>query len=158
MELKTNHKLAIGISREQIRNLLLPLSDQDIYCFEKSENIFSYSVVMILQKDYHLVSHINELIREVAASGLIFKWAEDSGRVIKNDNILSDAEAMSINIILKLEHVQGAFLLTIIGYVLSLIAFISEWLCYWYQKNFNAPLKSFEEVQESENKYFPFLK
>jgi hypothetical protein len=126
MELKTNRKLAVGVSREQLRNTILQLTEMDVFCFSPSENIRSFSVTMMLQKDYHLINQINKYISEIVETGLLLKWAKDSSRLVPLDNIINQNERNSGNIKLTFEHVQGAFLLLIVGYLLASVVFAIE--------------------------------
>lgn len=73
MEVKNNPKSAIAVSRAYARNTPLPFSNDDMFCFYKSENIFTYSVVMLMRKNYHLMFKIDDLIRRITESGLLTK-------------------------------------------------------------------------------------
>lgn len=157
MELKTNHKLAVAVSREQMNNIILPLTDTDVFCFPKSQNVFSYSVVMLMRHHHHLTSYFDKIIADILAAGLTFKWAKDSGRIIKNDNMLTDVEQVSVHVKLSLEHVQGTFLVIAIGYLLALIIFILEWAAFLFDKYFSTPLSDRKELSYSENRLFVYV-
>ncbi len=109
-----------------MRNTLLPLTDLDFYCFSRSNNILSYSVSMTFQKDFHMISQIDYLIREIAESGLLFKWLKDSSRLVPNDNEIKENERVKENVKLTNEHFEGAYLLLFFGEGLALIVFIIE--------------------------------
>jgi hypothetical protein len=115
-----------------MRNTHLQLTDLDFYCFPTSDNILSYSISMIFQKDFHLISQIDFLIREIVESGLLFKWIEDSGRVIPNDNKIDESELEIRNIILTMEHVQGAYLILGIGCFTAFIVLLLECFIHYY--------------------------
>jgi hypothetical protein len=50
-KLKNDDKLAVAISRQHAMNAKISLTEDDMFCFEKANNIFSYSVVMLFKRD-----------------------------------------------------------------------------------------------------------
>lgn len=143
MAIKTD-AVAVAVSREHAKNTPLPISDEDMCCFAKTENIFTYSVVMLVPRDYHLLSQINDLIRRISESGLLSKWQKES-EIIRTTT--SAATAADGTMKLRIGHVQGAFLLGFLGAVIATAAFAVEWITYWLAGRTNK--KSFWKKLES---------
>jgi hypothetical protein len=131
MNLKTDHKLAVAISRQHAENARIPLSDDEFFCFDKANNFFSYSVVMLLKKDHHLLPMINTLIRRIAESGFILKWTDDSAFTkYKSDDEVRDPHENAEP--LNLDHLLGLFALMGIGVGFAIVAFIFEWIVFFF--------------------------
>ncbi|CAO1422337.1 unnamed protein product [Diamesa serratosioi] len=152
MDVAKNRSKAVGISREHAKNTRLPATANGIYCFPPTDNIFVYSVVMLVKKNHHLLSKINENIRIISESGLLSKWQKDSVRIDEfNDdstNNKNNNEHGSIQMKLKMEHVEGAFLLVLIGLTLSALVFFMELFTFWLsnKKKDNKMIKQFENL------------
>jgi hypothetical protein len=133
LELKTDHKLAFAISRQHALNAKVPVSDMDIYCFEKADNIFSFSVVMLFKKDHHLLPRVNTLIRRITESGFILKWRTDAELIKFRENLQRrrDDEA-TVNRAINLNQLIGAFGLGGVGMIVAAIAFSSEWIVFYF--------------------------
>lgn len=130
MELKFNDKLAVAISRQHAINARVPLNDEDMFCFDKSDNLFSFSVVMLFKNDHHLLPLVNMLIRRITESGFILKWKADSEffkfmEEIKLRDPHENAEPINLG------HLLGSFALMVIGLSLAIVAFVFEWLAYY---------------------------
>lgn len=128
LEIKKNRNLGVAIGREHAKNTPVPITDSDMFCFTKSDNIFTFSVVMMMVKDFHLRAKINDLIRQISESGLLPKWQKESEIIRISDGSDSAGDG---NIILKVEHVAGAFFLASIGWSIAILIFCLEWLIYW---------------------------
>lgn len=100
-----------------------------MYCFPTIENIYTYSVAMIVERNYHLLSKINGHIRSISESGLLTKWEQESQTTKISSE--SSGEPNNDGIILKLEHIEGAFLLGFCGICISTVAFGFEHLHFW---------------------------
>ncbi|KAJ9598400.1 hypothetical protein L9F63_010922 [Diploptera punctata] len=81
---------------------------------------------MTVRKGYPLLNFFNIIIRRVLEAGLIEKWFDD----IKYTATLISARDFNLPpgeyIKLSLEHLQSAFYFLFLGFVLSLISFITE--------------------------------
>ena len=133
IRIKNDHKTAIAVSRAHSKNIPLMMSNDDMYCFPKTDNIFTYSVVMLMRKNYHLMFKIDDLIRQITESGLLSKWQKESEKIQK---ITHDGSKADGSIILKIEHVAGAFLLALIGLACATVAFLLEWITYLMGKKY----------------------
>ena len=75
---------------------------------------------------------MNEKIRVIAESGLLTKWQKDSQKSgVKeigsgNDNRGQSGQGGSVQMKLRVEHVEGAFLAALVGLVISFIVFLFE--------------------------------
>lgn len=130
LKLKTDRKLAVAVDREHAKNTPVQITDTEMYCFSKSENIFTYSVVMMMVKDFHLRAKINNLIRQISESGLLPKWQKES-EIIRMLEIDGSADG---TIKLKVEHVAGAFILIFVGWALASLMYGFEWFVYWLSR------------------------
>lgn len=62
-----------------------------------------------------------------------FRWQKESDKI---QRFVNEVEKVGGSIILKIEHVEGAFLLTLIGLACATIAFMIEWITYWFSKKY----------------------
>lgn len=129
-ELGSNDKLAVAISRQHATNARIPLSNDDMFCFDKSNNLFSFSVVMLFKNDHHLLPPVNTLIRRITESGFIFKWKTDTEYLKFKEDIKARDPPENAKP-LKLDHMLGSFLLLSVGLIASLLSFGFEWLAYY---------------------------
>ncbi|XP_058056145.1 uncharacterized protein LOC131207544 [Anopheles bellator] len=120
--LRTERLLAVAVSRAHSSNAR-SIGEADMYCFPKTANIYTYSVGMLAKKDFHLLPKINDLIRRISESGLLGKWQKESEKIRVDRGDESDGQT-----ILRLDHIEGAFLLGAVGLALSLLAFLAELL------------------------------
>ena len=131
MELKSNDKLAVAISRQHAINARIPLNNDDMFCFAKADNIFSFSVVMLFKKDHHLLPSINTLIRRIAESGFILKWKADCEYLKFKEDIKQRKDPHENSEPINLDHLLGSFALMVVGITLAIFAFLVEWLVYY---------------------------
>lgn len=132
LNVSNNTTTAIAISRSHALNNPLGLTDDDIFCFPASDDIVIYSTVMMFRKFHHLLPIINEKIRSISESGLLGKWRKDSdGGIMENERENSASAQGSSQMKLRLEHVEGAFLVVVIGLGIASVAFALEWIVYW---------------------------
>lgn len=130
MELKVNGELAVAISRQHAINARIQLTADDMFCFDKSNNLFSFSVVMLFKNDHHLLPRVNTLIRRITESGFILKWKADSEylkfrEIIKQRDPHENAEPINLG------HLLGSFALMFVGISLAVTVFAFEWLVYY---------------------------
>ncbi|CAG9806298.1 unnamed protein product [Chironomus riparius] len=136
MDIVKDKSKAVAISRSHALNNPLQLKDSiDFSCFPVQENVVIYSVVMLFRKFHHLLPMINEKIRTIAESGLLSKWEMDSVKTSNEQDTSSGGGHGSIQIKLALEHVEGAFILEMIGLLLSLAVFVCEYYVHWFVKS-----------------------
>ncbi|CRK87864.1 CLUMA_CG001651, isoform A [Clunio marinus] len=131
MDIERDEKLAVAISRQHATNARIPLNVENMYCFDKANNIFSFSVVMLFKKDHHLLPAVNVLIRRITESGFILKWKADNEKVKINEIRKQRGDSHENAEPLNLGHVLGSFGLMFVGFCLAIGAFINEWIVYY---------------------------
>lgn len=129
-ELKTNDKLAVAISRQHAKNARIPLNDDEMFCFDKANNIFSFSVVMLFKKDHHLLPAFNTLIRRIAESGFVLKWKADS-EFVKTKADAKPRDPHGNEQPINVSHLLGSFALIAVGFIASVVFFGFEWFIYY---------------------------
>lgn len=147
-DVKESDKLAVAISRQHAKNAKISLTEDDMFCFEKADNIcewinsrfcalfnsvhfpVSFSVVMLFKRDHHLLPGFNTLIRRIAESGFILKWKADY-EYEKFQEDLKKRKRGEIVKPLNLGHLFGCFAVLAVGISLALIGFLVEWLVYF---------------------------
>lgn len=70
-QLDLNRNLAVAISREHVLNSDLK---HRAFCFERSNEIYSYALKFLMQKEFPYRNELNEFIRMASARGLIENW------------------------------------------------------------------------------------
>lgn len=107
------------------------ISKSELFCFAKTHNVYSYSVTMLTQRNFHLLPKINSIIRRVMEFGLIEKWEKDSDILQqlklkqKNKNNGDDEDEV---VVLTVGHITGALVLMGCGYLIALLTFFVELL------------------------------
>lgn len=147
VELKTNDELAVAISRQHAINARIPLNDDDMFCFDKADNIFSFSVVMLLKKDHHLLPPVNILIRRIAESGFILKWKADSEYLKFKEDKKQRQDPHENSEPLNLGHLLGSFALMGVGVSIAVLTFGFEWIVYYLAQK--RKIKFFKEYIEA---------
>lgn len=127
--LKYNDKLAIAVSRQYALHNA-HVSDTEIFCFDKSENIFNFFVSMHMKQNLDLHEKINGFIQRVLAVGLMKKWITDTQRRVRNNYDRERSTSPESAVPLSLEHWSLGFVLYILFMSLSFIAFYMEMLVY----------------------------
>ncbi|XP_059611138.1 uncharacterized protein LOC132258050 [Phlebotomus argentipes] len=122
-------ELGVAVSRQHARNSPL-IDESDMFCFHRAENIYSYSVSMLVKRDFHLLPKINDIIRTILESGLLYKWQKDSEVSKVQSTPTEGGEGSATQIVLGISHVQGAFIVLGLGLVVSAVAFSTEWLIF----------------------------
>lgn len=115
-----NKKSAIATSRIQALYNSQSLSIQK-YCFERSQNIYEYSVTTLTYPYHHLLPILNDMIGRVLQSGLIVKWTHDV-------EVQRAPEEMQREIKLSIRNLEGVFVMLGIGIFLAIVAFVVEWV------------------------------
>lgn len=124
-DLKNNANLVVATSKNHVN---LFLTESDIFCFAKPNNIHNASIGFLTQRNHHLLSKINTAIQNALEFGLINKWkmayyqnndnAQNSRR--RRDNNSSDVT------VLKLNNLFLGMLAIAFGWILGGIALIIE--------------------------------
>lgn len=143
-EITKDRTKALAISRSHALNNPFQLNENDdFFCFPISDDVVIYSAAMMFRRFHHLLPTINEKIRSISESGLLMKWQKDGrkgmGEGGKNDD--------GVQMILRVENVEGAFLITLIGLAIALVVFLLELLTHWVVKT--KPSHRFLESMES---------
>lgn len=131
LEIKMDEKLAVAMSRQHAMNAKIPLNNDEMFCFDKADNIFSFSVVMLFKKDHHLLPSMNLYIRRITESGFILKWKLDSEYLKFKEVIKKQFDGDDREKPLTLNHLLGMYLMMCVGISLSIFAFAFEWLVYY---------------------------
>lgn len=143
---ESRHK-ALAISRAHALNNPFHLDDDDFFCFPVSDDVVIYSAVMMFQRYHHLLATINAKIRVLSESGLLEQWQEESSRASRaSDEVAKKQKSESQQMKLRLEHVEGAFLVALIGLGISFVVFLLELLTSWLlsRKKYHRFLKTME--------------
>lgn len=111
----------------------------DHWCLAQKDNVYSYSVSIILKKDFVLIHKVNEVIASLVEFGLVDKWIKMSdgpdfdalvANAKKNDSAkfiaYADEEDAKENVVLTMDHIIGALVILVFGHILALIAFLVE--------------------------------
>lgn len=69
--------LAVGVPRTHAMSTSL-VSNHEIFCFDRSQNIANYSISLAVRNDSNLVSKINEIIANILKGGLNGKWTREN--------------------------------------------------------------------------------
>lgn len=146
--IKTDKKLAMAISRQHSMNAKVAITEKDMYCFEKADNIFSFSVVMLFKRDHHLLPIVNKLIRLITEYGFILKWGSDAeSEKLKEVVKQAREKAAEGNQAINVAQLLGLFALGGVGLILALFAFAIEWIVFYFaQKKKIKFVKKYIEV------------
>jgi hypothetical protein len=158
LEIKENGRLAVAISRQHAMNAIrVPITDLDMYCFEKTDNIFSFSVVMLFKKDHHLLPLVNRLIRRISESGFILKWRADTEFYKLKETIERQRnDDSSSNRAINVGQLMGLFALGGVGLSVATIGFAFEWVVYYFAHH--KKLKILRSIFAKIEKNFMFVK
>lgn len=152
--IRTRKKVAIAVSRHHSDNSPA-ISSNEMYCFKREDNVYTYSVSMLTKKQYHLLEKINSLLRTISESGLLLRWAQQSEnrQVDASDTETTGRHGGGPVVKLKMEHVEGGFLLHIIGLTIALFAFIGEYIFYQLHKRTNLA-RSLKKIMNRVDEWF----
>lgn len=131
-KLRYDEYLAVAVSRLHAQNSPT-ISRTEMFCFTRANNVYSYSVAVPLSMDFQLIDAINAVIRSAMESGLINRWSkfniEPATRSLATDG--KPLENENATIVLTVDHIVGALLIMVFGYVLAIIVFLAERVVYW---------------------------
>lgn len=119
LKFNENDDLAVAVSREHAWNNPFVLK-QEIYCFDRKENIYSYNVVLLMRKNYKYLEKINKIILRAVESGLLRKWLKDSQLMHKQTQNRNNVVKFSV------AHIGSALLAIGIGSSLAILTAIAE--------------------------------
>lgn len=125
--LNNNYKddLAVGGSRQNILNSP-SYSPSKIYCFDRLENIRSYSIALYMQKRFYLKEKVNDIITELFKGGLLEKWDKQSQMRRKYE------VAYTIPLRLPVTHIMVPIVFVLgVGSFMSISTFIVEIYVFW---------------------------
>jgi hypothetical protein len=86
------------------------------------EKIASVPIVFYLRKNSYFTEVVNEKLRNFASSGLITKWINDSLQPQFSKKLKRKQKQQ----ILSVKKLSGAFMLTIVGWLLAFFVFLIE--------------------------------
>lgn len=137
-QLRAVDTLAVAVSRQHAMNAPT-IAKADLFCFPKLNNVYSYSVSMLMRKNFHLLAKMNSIIRRVMEFGLIQKWERD-GEVeqllkLKKQEMATALAASGRKqdddenvVVLTVGHIAGAMIIMAVGYALATFVFCMELL------------------------------
>lgn len=128
-EIANDLTLAVAVSREHSENSPL-MKKTNMFCFTRTNNINNYLVSILARRDHHLLSRMNRNIRGILEAGLLNKWQADSQRESDLSSVSIVTEEDSGQIVLKVQHVQGAFYVLIVGLFVAFVIYLLELLSY----------------------------
>lgn len=127
--LLNNEKLAVAVSRLHAENSPVVNKD-DIFCFLRENNIYSFSVAMPMRLDFQLMPSINRIIRQLFEFGLVERWDKLSQAIatsaIAIRLALSGGGDESTLVVLTVGHIMGSLLILMVGHVFATCAFCLE--------------------------------
>lgn len=149
LELKNDKALAVAISRQHAMNAKVAITEEDMFCFEKADNIFSFSVVMLFKRDHHLLPSVNTLIRRITEYGFILKWQRDAEyEKLKEVIVRYREKALNRDQAINITQLLGLFALGGAGLMLASLIFAFEWIVYYFaQKKKNKFVRKYIEAK-----------
>lgn len=136
-----NKKSAIASSRIQAlynsQSVTIPK-----YCFDRFENIYEYSVTTLSYPYHYLLPSLNDMIGRVLQSGLIVKWMNDV-------QAEKEREISQVEIKLSLRNLEGLFVMLGIGVLLSIIAFVVEWVYFIHKNGRNIAFEKLMQIKRN---------
>lgn len=128
--LQYDEKLAVAVSRLHAENTPA-ISRSEMFCFPRSNNIYSYSVAMPIKLDYHILPVINYNIRNLFEFGLVERWnklGQSVAAALEIKYFLNKASDGHDDrlVVLTVPHIMGAILIMFFGHFVALITFLTE--------------------------------
>ena len=96
---KKYRKYAVAVSRKWVQRSEL-FASNEIYCFNRAENIQNYSISLNIRKGFPYIGEVNEIIRNALEAGLILKWEHDGHLPKSHDDFISNPNFQLNDIIL----------------------------------------------------------
>lgn len=131
--LLNDENIAVAVSRLHAENSPV-ISKTELYCFSRSNNIYSYSIALPIKLDFHLLPQINYIIRQLFEFGLIERWNKLSQSIASSVSISkllkSEGEDGGHLVVLTVAHITGAILILGAGLIMSFAVFILERIVY----------------------------
>ncbi|KAI8129971.1 hypothetical protein CVS40_0497 [Lucilia cuprina] len=122
-------KLAVAVSRQHsFYNPRIPRDN--LYCFDRNENIYVYLVTMLMPKKFHLLHKINPVIQHIIESGHMQKWARDLDMRRKISEEIQRAREEPFKS-LTLSQVAGSFVFNGLLLLFATWMFVMEHAVYW---------------------------
>lgn len=75
--LQDDDQLAVATSRLHMKTLSI---QDNIYCFDTSQNIYDYSTVFMIRNKFQIKSQFINVLDKISTAGLIGKWEKDLER------------------------------------------------------------------------------
>ncbi|XP_013102484.2 uncharacterized protein LOC106083778 [Stomoxys calcitrans] len=121
--------LAVAVSRQHsFYNPRIPRDN--LYCFDRNENIYIYLVTMLLPKKFHLLHKINPVIQHIIESGHMHKWARDLDMRRKIVEEIQRAHGEPFKR-LMLHQVAGPFAFSGVLLLFAMCVFLMEHFTFW---------------------------
>lgn len=95
-------------------------ASNEMYCFEKAENIRNYSVSLMVRKNFECMPEVNEIVKQALEAGLIKKWSSDGQSLRQHENFNSQKN----NLIPKLSNIS----LMLIGFIVTMLVVSVEFV------------------------------
>lgn len=120
MHLSEYNTIAIGASRHHMLSAITYNSNQ-IVCFNGNENIASYRISMIIDREFNRRHNINQLIQRIVESGLFSKWYSEHTRNWFDPSV----NLGTLNV--RVEQIVGPVVFDLaFGWILGLLCLIAE--------------------------------
>lgn len=138
-QVKYDKKLAVALSRQHALNVPMEIAEDDMFCFPKANNIYTFSVVMLVMKDYFLLPKMNLMFRRMSETGFMLKWQQDAEiiKIAAKSKMERATSTGNEKVKLNIDHLTGAFYILFGGLILSTLGFIFEWIIYFFVKRTN---------------------
>lgn len=124
-----DESLVVAVSR--LHSFYDPHIKRDqLYCFDRNDNLYVYLVTMLLPKKFHLLPKINPVIQHIIESGHMQKWARelDLKRRLREE-IERTQKGLVKNLTIK--QVGGSFALLGMLSAVALVIFLLECWTHW---------------------------
>lgn len=119
-QLEWNSKISVATSLERVHKLQID-SELKLYCFNHPNNIYEYSLKILMKRNFPLVNELNRFIQFACNGGLTVKWLKGNQYTTASEKppIFSFSEANLNSLIFG-----GIIFSTVL--ILSLIVFAIE--------------------------------
>lgn len=113
----------------------LVTKDNYVKVFIVPETIMFYPVRLIVKKGHPLLHRIDQILMRFQSAGLIKSWVRRASEKVKKAEALKGKYLATDSYMpIKIEKIQGAFMLLCFGYAASLVVFILELIFYKVKK------------------------
>lgn len=69
-QLEWNDTLAVATTIERVQRIFGSMA----YCFDNLQNIYEYSLSILMRKDFPLSNELNKFIQQASSNGLLSMW------------------------------------------------------------------------------------